>query len=122
METKHLIFVYGTLCSGQNNHHLLQDSTRLGTGYSAENYAMYLLSGYPYVTSHAARYPIKGELFGVDDATLAVLDKMEGHPRYYTRKEVVVIVDGTQYTAWMYFKDPPGVLMSHGDFCHTVPV
>jgi len=108
--------VYGTLRSGHSNHHLLKDADCYGIGHSVENYAMYLTSGYPYVTSHESRYPIAGELFGIDDSTLSMLDKMEGHPRYYERKEVTVTVGDTQYTAWMYFKDPAGVLMQDGDY------
>ena len=119
MDTSHLIFVYGTLRSGHSNHHLLKDARNYGIGTTVANYAMYLISGYPYVNSCESRYPITGELFGVDTPTLAILDKMEGHPRYYERKEVSVMIDGTQYTAWMYFKDPPGVLMPAGDYART---
>lgn len=116
METKNLIFVYGTLRTGHSNHHLLKDAKNYGAGSTVENYAMYLASGYPYVNSYEPRYPIVGELFGVDDSTLALLDKMEGHPRHYERKETQVTVEGKQYTAWMYFRNPPGVLMQNGDY------
>jgi gamma-glutamylcyclotransferase (GGCT)/AIG2-like uncharacterized protein YtfP len=119
METSHFIFVYGTLRSGHSNHHLLKDACNYGVGHTVEHFAMYLTSGYPYVNSHESRYPITGELLGVDDSTLAMLDKLEGHPRYYERKEVSIIVEDTQYTAWMYFKDPPGVLMLDGDYSKT---
>lgn len=80
---------------------------------------MYLISGYPYVTSSEARYPIIGELFKINDSTLTALDKMEGHPRYYERREIHVVVDGKQQVAWMYFKDPPGILMQNGDFSNV---
>lgn len=116
MELKHYVFVYGTLRSGHSNHHLLKDAHCHGTGTTVENYSMYLISGYPYVTSCEQRYPIAGELYGLDDDTLSVLDKMEGHPRHYERREIAVTVEEKQYTAWMYFKDPPGVQMQHGDF------
>lgn len=118
MESNHLLFVYGTLRSGHSNHHLLKDACCYGVGNTLEKYAMYLTSGYPYVNSHESRYPIVGELFGIDDNTLLELDKMEGHPRYYERRETPVTVDGKQYTAWMYFRDPPGVLMQSGDYSH----
>lgn len=119
MESKHLVFVYGTLRSGHSNHHLLKDATSYGVGNTAEEYSMYLISGYPYVTSFEPRYPIVGELYGVDGTTLSVLDKMEGHPRHYERREISVIVGENQYTAWLYFKDPPGILVSNGDFSKT---
>lgn len=116
MESKHLIFVFGTLRSGQSNHHLMMDANSYGSGCTVENYAMYLTGGYPYVTSSEPRYPIVGELYGVDDETLTMLDKMEGHPRHYRRREIAVHVAEKEYCAWMYFKDSPGILMPNGDF------
>lgn len=116
MNSAHLVFVYGTLRSGHSNHHLLNDANFYGAGSTDKNYAMYLTSGYPYVTSRESRYPIVGELYGIDDSTLDILDKMEGHPRHYERKQIVVTVDNKQYTAWLYFKDPPGSLMADGDY------
>lgn len=116
MEQKHLIFVYGTLRKGHCNHHLLKDAYCYGVGSSEACYAMYLKNGYPYITSSESRYPIVGELYSVDDETLAQLDKFEGHPRYYERREKPVIVGEERYNAWMYFRDPPGLLMQCGDF------
>lgn len=116
MEKKHLVFVYGTLRSGHSNHHLLKDAYCYGTGSTEAGYAMYLISGYPYVTSSEARYPIVGEMYAVDDDTLKTLDRMEGHPRYYERRETTVIVDGNRHIAWMYFRDPQGMLMQNGDY------
>lgn len=119
MESELLVFVYGTLRSGHSNHHFLKDANNIGVGTTVNNYAMYLTSGYPYVNSCESRYPIVGELYGVDDSTLIMLDKLEGHPRHYERRETPVTVEGKQYTAWMYFRDPPGVLMQNGDYAQT---
>lgn len=119
MESERLVFVYGTLRSGHSNHHFLKDANSIGVGTTVNNYAMYLTSGYPYVNSCESRYPIVGELYGVDDSTLIMLDKLEGHPRHYERRETPVTVEGKQYTAWMYFRDPPGVLMQNGDYAQT---
>jgi len=116
MERKHLVFVYGTLRIGHSNHHLLKEAYCYGTGSTDASYAMYLVSGYPYVTSSEARYPIVGELFAVDDDTLKTLDSMEGHPRYYERRETPVTVCEDHHVAWMYFRDPPGLLMQSGDY------
>ena len=116
MESKQLVFVYGTLRKGHCNHHLLKDSHCYGVGCSEAWYAMYLKNGYPYVTSTESRYPIVGELYSVHDETLVTLDKFEGHPRYYERREVPVIIGEKRYVAWMYFRDPPGVLMQCGDY------
>jgi len=77
---------------------------------------MFIKAGYPFVTSIGSSYPIIGELYAVDDHTLAVLDKMEGHPRYYTRREITVEVERAEHAAWMYFRDPQGKMMSSGDY------
>jgi gamma-glutamylcyclotransferase (GGCT)/AIG2-like uncharacterized protein YtfP len=116
METKQLVFVYGTLRSAHSNHHLMSKAENLGAGKTVEKYAMYLTSGYPYVTSSESRYPIIGELYAVDEVTLKELDRMEGHPRFYERREIPVNIAGERYTAWMYFRKPPGILMKTGDF------
>jgi len=116
MKKQHLVFVYGTLRQAQSNHKLLGDAYCYGTGGTRDTYAMYIAGSYPYVTSTESRYPIVGELYAVDDETLVNLDKMEGHPRYYTRREVAVVVEGIEYNAWMYFRDPHGTLMPTGDF------
>ena len=116
MESKNLVFVYGTLRENHSNHHLLKDADCYGIGRTVDNYAMYLVSGYPYITSSESRYPIVGELYGVDDKTLSELDKMEGHPTYYERREIGVIVGEVQYSAWTYLRKPPGILLQSGDF------
>lgn len=116
MEAQRMIFVYGTLRRYHGNHQLLENARYYGVGATQNNYSMYVAGGYPYVVSTEARYPIVGELYGVDDKTLEKLDKMEGHPHYFTRSEIVVIVDEKEYTAWMYVRVPHGVLMPTGDY------
>lgn len=116
MEQKQLVFVYGTLRNGHSNHHLLKEAHCYGIGSTEAAYAMYLLGGYPYVTGSETRYPIVGELYAVDGDTLKTLDSVEGHPRYYERREITVIVGEERHLAWMYFRNPQGVLMQGGDF------
>ena len=119
MESRHLVFVYGTLRSGHSNHHLLKDAYSYGTGVTVEKFAMYLVSGYPYVTSTEPRYQITGELYDIYDSTLEKLDQIEGHPRHHVRKITSILVNGEKYGAWMYFRDPPGTLMQSGDYNDT---
>jgi len=116
MEKKHLVFVYGTLRQNHSNHHLMGDAYFYGVGSTRDKYTMFIKAGYPFVTSIGSSYPIIGELYAVDDHTLAVLDKMEGHPRYYTRREITVEVERAEHAAWMYFRDPQGKIMSTGDY------
>lgn len=116
MENNRLIFVYGTLRQSHGNHQLLKDARFYGVGATKDNYSMYIAGGYPYVISSEARYPIVGELYAVDDETLEKLDKMEGHPHYFERREVIVIVNEMEYSAWMYVRYPHGKLMPTGDY------
>ena len=116
MEKEHLVFVYGTLRQGHRNHQLMGGAHCYGVGSTCDMFAMYIVSGYPYVTGAAERYPIVGELYAVDGEMLEKLDKMEGHPHFYVRKEVDVEVGGEEYRAWMYVRDPPGTLLATGDF------
>ncbi|MSN26534.1 MAG: gamma-glutamylcyclotransferase [Geobacter sp.] len=122
MENQFLIFVYGTLRRSRGNHQLLKDAHYYGLGATKDRYAMYISGGYPYVTSSESRYQIVGELYGVDGETLEKLDKMEGHPHYYARKEVPVIVEAVEYSAWLYLRDPHGLLMATGDYNDAVHV
>jgi gamma-glutamylaminecyclotransferase len=116
MEHKHLVFVYGTLRQSRGNHQLLVGAHFYGIGNTKQKYAMYLVGGFPYVISTEQRYPIVGELYAVDDEILKKLDRLEGHPIYYARTEVVVIVETVEYSAWMYFRDPKGTLLQSGDY------
>ncbi len=46
---------------------------------------------------------IKGELFSVDDATLAKLDELENHPTLYVRQvHSFEAADGKIIEAWIY--------------------
>lgn len=86
------VFVYGTLMSGQSNHHILK-----GPGshlkYSRDDtttalmpgFEMHDLGAFPALCiSHNGRR-VEGELYVVDDEALARLDRLEGHPEFYHR-------------------------------------
>ena len=116
MENEHLVFVYGTLRQGNCNHQLMGAARCFGVGSTRDRFAMYIVSGYPYVTAAEERYPIMGELYAVDGEMLKKLDKMEGHPHFYVRREIAVDVGGEEHIAWMYVRDPPGTLLATGDY------
>lgn len=116
MDSLHLIFVYGSLRQAHVNHQLLKNASYHGVGSTVKKYSMYISGGYPYVICSEDRYPIVGELYSVDGSTLDQLDKMEGHPHYFVRREVGVIVGEAEYSAWMYVREHHGRLLSSGDF------
>jgi gamma-glutamylcyclotransferase (GGCT)/AIG2-like uncharacterized protein YtfP len=115
---KHLVFVYGTLRQGQCNHrYFLGRSKFLGMVKTKKRYALYG-HGIPVLSRAASVSQVIGEVYEVDDATLLNLDRLEGHPDMYEREQAeVVLEDGTELTAWIYFYDlAQGDLIETGDF------
>lgn len=72
------IFVYGTLKSGHINHGLLGDSKLVGIGLTCSRYRMFCNGAFPMICKNRSLgYQITGELYDVDDETLARLDQLE---------------------------------------------
>lgn len=82
-----LVFVYGSLRRGQEYHGFLATSTPFGPHTTAPIYDMWELDGYPAVTPGGAT-AIQGELYAVDQPTLAALDELEEVPMLYQRAEI----------------------------------
>jgi gamma-glutamylaminecyclotransferase len=116
LKESHLVFVYGTLLRGLSNHALLSQARFLGTATTKESYALYV-DYYPKVIRNEAVSTIAGELYLVDGPTLARLDDLEDHPFMYRREQVPVIMDdGEEVQAWLYFyPQPGGYLLEGGD-------
>jgi len=100
----HKVFVYGTLKEGQSNHRLLNRS--LFTGRDAAPGILYTGPAFPMaieigsLTGDPVVPMINGELYEVDDNTLENLDRLEGHPDFYERKEVTL---ESGQIAWIYY-------------------
>ena len=116
MQEKHLVFVYGTLLRGLSNHSILAQARFLGAARTKELYALYV-DTFPKVIRDEPVSPIAGELYLVDGPTLAWLDDLEDHPFEYRREQVLVIMDdGEETLAWIYFHPQPGgFLVAGGD-------
>jgi gamma-glutamylcyclotransferase (GGCT)/AIG2-like uncharacterized protein YtfP len=112
----HLLFVYGTLKKGFDNHNMIAGSYFVATGRTVKRFAMYKQM-VPYVTKSEAVSPIFGELYRVHGSALDILDLFEGNPVWNYREEIEVLFDqnSATVTAWMYFNDTPvGELVSSG--------
>ena len=100
----HLVAVYGTLKKGYGNYHrYLQSAKYIGRGETKDQYPL-VVSGLPYLLekkNQGANVTI--DLFKVSDAQLIKLDSLEGHPNWYIRKKIPVVVNGRTYFAWVYF-------------------
>lgn len=99
------VFVYGSLKRGFHNHHLLTSSTLVGEAASVDNFHMWGWS-FPYIAPAITGLPVAGELYHVDLATLARLDRLEGHPHHYRRERRRFLVHWPdtpeEVTAWVY--------------------
>lgn len=82
-----------------------------------EEYALYE-EGIPFVYPYQKVSRIHGEVYEVDEETLWDLDALEGHPFWYRREKVpVVLEDGREVEAWIYFYPrPEGKLNPTGVF------
>jgi gamma-glutamylcyclotransferase (GGCT)/AIG2-like uncharacterized protein YtfP len=93
-----LVFVYGTLLSGEGNHGLLARARFVGAGETAPVYELRDLGAFPALVE-GGTHAVRGEFYEVDGETLAALDALEEHPTYYRRVEVR-LADGVE--AWGY--------------------
>ena len=86
----HRVFVYGTLKRGHPNNPLLAGSEFLGEGVTLPTYKM-VATSFPAIMPDPGGKPVAGEVYAVDDATLARLDQLEIEGRSYDR----VLIDAT---------------------------
>jgi gamma-glutamylcyclotransferase (GGCT)/AIG2-like uncharacterized protein YtfP len=87
-----VLFFYGTLKTGGRANHLLAGADCLGPAWTLPLYRLYSLGPFPgMVLDRANGMAIHGELWAVDDALLARLDRYEGVPGLFTREVVAVL-------------------------------
>jgi gamma-glutamylcyclotransferase (GGCT)/AIG2-like uncharacterized protein YtfP len=93
------VFVYGTLRAGECHHRLLRGAKFVGHARTAPRFRMVDLGSFPAIVADGST-PIEGELYDVDRARLARLDRLEGHPRFYTRTPIS-LEDGSEALAYL---------------------
>lgn len=87
-----LVFVYGSLKQGFRNHHFLTGARLIAKTSTEPAFSMYQygdFGGFPGVVA-AGVTSVSGEVYEVDAETLAHLDRLEGHPRFYRRTQVML--------------------------------
>lgn len=98
---KIILFVYGTLQTGQRNHGLLAGSDLLGV-FDLNGYALYELGSFPGIV----RKPdgkVRGEAYLVSSETLSVVNEFEGEGYIYDLTDVCLSNDkGHQLSAKAY--------------------
>jgi gamma-glutamylaminecyclotransferase len=93
----HRVFVYGTLLSGQVNHHLLAGGLCLGPHRTAPTFTLFNLGTYPGLVRGGAT-AVAGEVYRIDGATLRRLDVLEEYPRLYGR----ILIPTPYGETWVY--------------------
>ena len=97
------IFTYGTLLTGEPNHPVLRGSRCLGAAYTPPRFTLVDLGAYPGLLAQGTSNVV-GELFEVDAEVLDALDRLEGHPTYYTRGPIILV--GWQRAETYFFPTP----------------
>jgi gamma-glutamylcyclotransferase (GGCT)/AIG2-like uncharacterized protein YtfP len=98
----HKVFVYGTLKSGYGNNVLLKGSTFKSTGVTLRLFTV-LSSGFPVAfATERPKHRLSGEIYQVDDKTLAQLDRLESNGSMYKRRRVVINTPTGTEVCWMY--------------------
>jgi gamma-glutamylaminecyclotransferase len=87
------IFVYGTLKRGGTNHVVLTGQRFVRKAWTSPGFALYRITDYPgMVPDSDDKEGISGEVWEVDDACLARLDRLEGLKEGLYRREPVALV------------------------------
>lgn len=108
MSDQHKVFVYGTTRRGGRYHEIVSGSELLDENVQLAGAVMFDLGPYPALVpapeGTTEANIVTGELYSLDDATLAQLDSRQDHPYLYQRQEVTVTTsDGHTETAWVYW-------------------
>jgi gamma-glutamylaminecyclotransferase len=124
---QHLIFVFGTLKQGFRNFHVNRGSRVGGDVVTVGPYPLYVIGPHhlPWLLDRPGEgVPVVGQLFEVDDDTLAAMDRLErvDDPQWYVRGQLWVQPHpggGTPVQAWVYFGGEPGFA---GAAVHAGPI
>jgi gamma-glutamylaminecyclotransferase len=104
-----LVFVYGTLKRGCCNHPQLADQTFVAEAETAPAYALHEVGGFPgLVPCPDGGTAVRGEVWSVEAAALARLDRFEGLAEGLYRRERVVLAGplaGEIVEAYLYARD-----------------
>ena len=81
----HLIAVYGTLKKGNHNDFFLETAAFVKNDHTGPGFALFV-DRLPYLVRREDGLGCEIEIYEVDSQTKAALDKLEGHPNFYTRE------------------------------------
>jgi gamma-glutamylaminecyclotransferase len=106
--SKTLLFVYGTLKTGQSNEKMLDGQEFVGPARTLPIYRLYGLGWHPgLVVDQANGLSVSGELWAVDSVTLARLDDYEGVPHWFNREYIALADRVGDFQAYFYKQSVP---------------
>lgn len=94
------VFVYGSLLSSEANHGVLRGARALGATTTVAAFTLFDLGPYPALVA-GGDTAVEGELYVVDAALLARLDRFEDHPNLY-RRGPIALACGTEASAYFF--------------------
>ena len=89
LEVRTRVFVYGTLLAGESNHAVLAGARLVAAGRTLPVFRLHDLGEFPGLVPGGV-HAVVGEVYEVDEATLAALDRLEDHPEFYRRTRIVL--------------------------------
>lgn len=114
----HRIFVFGTLKQGFRNFHVNRGVRVGGEVITVQPYPLHIMGPrrLPWLLNRPGEgLPVIGQLFEVDEATLAAMDQLErvDDPLWYQRQRIDVrphpdAADDAVIDAWVYFGSESG--------------
>lgn len=114
----HRIFVFGTLKQGFRNFHVNRGARLGGDVITLQPYPLHIMGPrrLPWLLNRPGEgLPVIGQLFEVDDTTLAAMDVLErvDDPLWYQRQRIAVRPhpgepDDAVIQAWVYFGSEAG--------------
>ena len=93
------MFVYVTLMKGELHHTTMAHARFVRSAETAPGYDLVQIDYYPAMIA-GGPHRVPGELYEVDDQTLARLDRLEEVPDYYERK-TIELDDGSEAIAYV---------------------
>jgi gamma-glutamylcyclotransferase (GGCT)/AIG2-like uncharacterized protein YtfP len=95
-----VLFVYGTLLEGEAHHARLAGARALGAARTSAEYALFDRGEYPALARGGAT-SVLGELYAIDEALTAELDRFEEHPTLFERG-LIRLSDGREVEGYVY--------------------
>ena len=116
MNEAHRLFVYGTLITGERNHHLLEHAVQLEKTCYTSGRLVDTGNGYPALVENSPETTI-GELYEIDDDLLHEINYLEGYRgegenNLYERRVQPISAGERHYDAFVYvFESDRGLPM-----------